>query len=282
MPETQAFSTRRSLWTPPSGTLGGLVAAAYIRAADQSSEAHAWRTRAEAAPPAPSFRAALRGPTVGVIAELKRRSPSKGSINPELHAVERAGEYVAAGAAAVSVLTEPERFGGVMSDLSDVAAAVPAPVLRKDFIVASVQLYEARARGAAAALLIVRALPHDALVELYDIGSSIGLDLLVEVHDEAELSAALDIGAAIIGVNNRDLESLVIQPNTAARIVPLIPRSVVAVAESGMATRADVQRAAAAGADAVLVGSAVSAASDPASAVRALADIRVERDGRPD
>jgi indole-3-glycerol phosphate synthase len=180
------------------------------------------------------------------------------------------------------VLTEPDHFGGSMTDLESVAAAVAVPVLRKDFIVSSVQLFEARARGAAAALLIVRALPHSALIELHDIGVSIGLDLLVEVRDESELAIAIDMGATIIGVNNRNLESLVIDPTTVGRIVPLIPRDIVAVAESGMASPADVERAARAGADAVLVGSYVSAASDPLAAVRSLTGIAVERNARPD
>lgn len=282
MPETQAFSTPRSLWTPPSGTLGGLVAAAYTRAAAQAAESHDWHERAKVAPAVPSFRAALRQPHVAVIAELKRRSPSKGVINPALDAPSRAQSYVEAGASALSVLTEPDRFGGSTSDLSAVAAAVSVPLLRKDFIVASVQLYEARARGASAALLIVRALPQEALVELHDIGSSIGLDLLVEVRDETELARAIDAGAAIIGVNNRNLESLVIDPATAGRIIPLIPRGIVAVAESGMASPADVERAAHAGADAVLIGSYVSAAQDPGAAVRSLTSIPAERDARPD
>lgn len=281
MPETQAFSAPRSVWTPPTGTLGELVAAAYARAAGQSHQEDSWRARAEQGNAVASFRDALLRPTVGVIAEIKRRSPSKGSINPCLDAVAQARSYAGAGAAAISVLTEPDRFGGSVSDLSSVAHAVSVPVLRKDFIVASVQLFEARARGASAALLIVRALPPDALVELHDIGTRIGLDLLVEVRDEGELALALDIGATIVGVNNRNLESLIIDPETIARIVPLIPRGVIAVAESGMSSRADVETAANAGADAVLVGSAVSAAVDPGAAVGSLIGIPVQRNARP-
>jgi indole-3-glycerol phosphate synthase len=219
---------------------------------------------------------------VAVIAEIKRSSPSKGAINPGLEATPRALSYAEAGASAISVLTEPDRFGGSTDDLAAVAAVVPVPVLRKDFIVAPVQLYEARARGASAALLIVRALPRGLLAELHDIGTSIGLDLLVEIRDEAELATALDVGAAIVGVNNRNLESLVIEAGTVERIVPRIPRDIVAVAESGMVTHGDVQRAADSGADAVLVGSAVSAAADPVAAVRSLTDIPVRRDVRPD
>ena len=282
MPETQAFSAPRNVWTRPSGTLGELVAAAYVRAAAQAQEEPSWRARAEVAPAVPSFRDALQQRTVSVIAELKRRSPSKGAINPGLDAASRAQCYAESGAAAISVLTEPDRFGGSTSDLSVVAAAVSVPVLRKDFIVASVQLYEARARGASAALLIVRALPPAALGELHSIGSLIGLDLLVEVRDEVELAVALDVGAAIIGVNNRNLETLLVDPGTVGRIIPLIPRGIAAVAESGMTSRVDVQHAGNAGADAVLIGSAVSAAADPGAAVRSLIGISVERDARPD
>jgi indole-3-glycerol phosphate synthase len=219
---------------------------------------------------------------VAVIAEVKRRSPSKGSINPAIDAVAQAAAYAAAGAAAVSVLTEPEHFGGSTADLEQVAAATSVPVLRKDFIVAAVQLHEARARGASAALLIVRALPQDAFVELFDVGTAIGLDLLVEVRDRTELARAIDVGARVIGVNNRNLETLVIDPETVHRILPLIPRNVVAVAESGMASEADVRGAASAGADAVLVGSFVSGAADPADAVRSLTGIPVRRDVRTD
>jgi indole-3-glycerol phosphate synthase len=282
MPETQDLPTSRQGWTPPTGTLGGLVAAAYVRAAAQGADALSWRKRAEAAPPGPSFRQALRRDQVAVIAEIKRRSPSKGSINPDLDATSQAQAYAAAGASALSVLTEPDRFGGSTEDLSRATAAVAIPVLRKDFVVASVQLYEARARGASAALLIVRALPHTALVELHDIGQSIGLDLLVEIRDEAELEIALDIGASVIGVNNRNLETLEIDPATAMRMIPQIPREVVAVAESGMTSAEDVARAAAAGADAVLVGSFLSGARDPRAAVAPLTRITVERDARRD
>jgi indole-3-glycerol phosphate synthase len=280
MPETQAFSASRSVWTEPSGTLGELVRAASARALADAKHERDWRERAEAAPPAPSLRAALRQSTVGVIAEVKRRSPSKGAINPALNAADQALCYADAGAVAVSVLTEPDWFGGSTTDLSEVASVVSVPVLRKDFIVAPGQLYEARARGASAALLIVRALSHAALAQLHAVGLSVGLELLVEVRDAAELRRALDVGATVIGVNNRNLESLQIDPRTAERILPLLPRTVSAVAESGMATRADVQRAAAAGADAVLIGSAVSAAADPTAVVRSLVDVGVERDAR--
>ncbi|MEO7217324.1 MAG: indole-3-glycerol phosphate synthase TrpC [Gemmatimonadaceae bacterium] len=282
MPETQALSVSGRPWIPPTGTLGGLVAAAYARAAAQGGEASSWREKAESAAAVPSFRKALRRDDIAVIAELKRRSPSKGSINLDLDAAAQAQAYARAGAAALSVLTEPERFGGSTEDLSTVTTLVDIPVLRKDFIVASVQLYEARARGASAALLIVRALPHTALVELHDIGQSIGLDLLVEIRDETELAIALDIGASVIGVNNRNLETLAIDPTTVSRMMPQIPREIIGVAESGMASRSDVAGAAAAGADAVLVGSFVSASADPCAAVKSLTGISVERNARRD
>jgi indole-3-glycerol phosphate synthase len=281
MPETQAFSAPRSRWTPPSGTLGELVQASYSRALALLAHEEALLAAAQLAPPVPSFREALLRPTVGIIAEVKRRSPSKGSINPNLDAVSRARSYADAGAAAVSVLTEPERFGGSIADLRDVARGVPIPVLRKDFIVAPVQLHEARANGAAAALLIARALSMPALPELIEAGMEIGLELLVEVRDATELQRALDAGATIIGVNNRNLESLEIDPGTVGRILPLIPRNVVAIAESGMTSREDVQLAARSGADAVLIGSAVSAAEDADAIVRSLTGVIVGRDARP-
>ncbi|HSU98252.1 MAG TPA: indole-3-glycerol phosphate synthase TrpC [Gemmatimonadaceae bacterium] len=281
MPETQAFSAPRSSWTPPSGTLGELVRASHSRASDLLPQYDALRLAAETAPATVSLRQALLQPTVGVIAEVKRRSPSKGSINPGLDALSKARSYADAGAAAVSVLTEPDRFGGSIADLRSVASGVSVPVLRKDFIVAPVQLYEARANGAAAALLIVRALSDAALSELVEAGSAIGLELLVEVRDAVELERALGAGATVIGVNNRNLESLVIDSGTVERILPLIPRDVVAIAESGMASRADVQRAARAGADAVLIGSAVSAVDDAGEMVRSFTGVVVERDARP-
>ena len=280
MPETQAFSAPRRSWTPPSGTLGELVQASFSRALALLAHEEELLDAARSAPPAPSFREALLRPTVGIIAEVKRRSPSKGSINPNLDALSRASCYAEAGAAAVSVLTEPERFGGSIRDLREVARGVPIPVLRKDFIVAPVQLHEARANGASAALLIARALSMPALPELIEAGTEIGLDLLVEVRDAVELKRALDAGATIIGVNNRNLETLVIDPGTVERILPLIPRHVVAIAESGMASRDDVQRAARAGADAVLIGSAVSAAEDAGALVGLLTGVAVERDAR--
>lgn len=216
---------------------------------------------------------------MALITEVKRRSPSKGAIAPALDAAQQARAYVDGGSAAISVLTEPDHFGGSTSDLLAVRAAVGVPSLKKDFHVEPIQLLEARALGASAALLIARALSPATLRALMDLGRALGLELLVEVRDEAELERALDGNAVMIGVNNRNLESLVIDPTTAERIIPLIPPGIVAVAESGIQTRADVERYAAIGADAVLVGSSISAAGDPASATRALAGVaRTRRD----
>jgi indole-3-glycerol phosphate synthase len=220
-----------------------------------------------------SLESALRARSVGLIAEVKRRSPSKGSIAPGLDAAAQAQAYVAGGAAAISVLTEPSHFGGSTADLRDVRSAVQVPVLKKDFHVRPIQLVEARSLGASAALLIARALAPDRLHEMIDAARRLELEVLVEVRDEAELDRALEYGATIIGVNNRDLETLVIDATTAERLVPRIPSSLVAVAESGVATRADVERYAACGADAVLVGSSISAAADPVQATQALAGV---------
>lgn len=224
-------------------------------------------------PTGPSLESALRTASVGLVAEVKRRSPSKGSIAPTLDAATQARAYVGGGAAAISVLTEPAHFGGTTSDLLGVRSAVQVPVLKKDFHVRPIQLVEARALGASAALLIARALAPDRLREMIDVARRLELEVLVEVRDEAELDRALECGATMIGVNNRDLETLVIDATTAERLVPRIPANLIAVAESGVATRADVERYAACGADAVLVGSSISGAADPVQATRALAGV---------
>ncbi len=236
---------------------------------------HARRSELEAALPAAlpavPFARALRGPKVRVIAEVKRRSPSKGEINAGLDAAAQAAAYQAGGAAAVSVLTEPLQFGGSNADLRGVRARVAIPVLKKDFHVDAVQLLEARTLGAAAALLIARAIPPVGLPVLVAYAASIGLETLVEVRSADELERALGAGAGVIGVNCRDLETLDVDPMVAERLIGRVPADVVAVWESGIGSARDVERAAAAGADAVLVGTVVSAALDPAAAVRALA-----------
>ena len=251
-------------WIAPTGTLGELVEASRERARTPEWPADGTAT------PVPSFIDSLRGPVVAVIAEIKRRSPSKGSINEAIDSAVQAQEYEHGGAAAISVLTEPSRFGGSISDLTSVRQATGLPVLRKDFLLTESQLDEARRAGASAALIIVRAIEPYRLAQLHDHAAGIGLELLFEVRDERELALAIDAGAAAIGVNNRNLETLVIDETTVERILPLIPSSCVAVAESGYRSREDVERAAASGADAVLVGSSLSASADPAAAVRSL------------
>ena len=256
------------------GTLGKIVREAELRAAALDRSLEELERSAAQVPAGPSLQTALQNSSVGLVAEVKRRSPSKGAIAVGLDAVTQAKAYAEGGAAGVSVLTEPAHFGGSVDDLLAVRRAVTIPALKKDFHVAAVQLVEARALGASAALLIARALSPERLAELMRLGRALGLELLVEVRNEAELERSLSEGATMIGVNNRDLETLVIDPDTAMRLIPLIPASVVAIAESGIRTRANVERYAAAGADAVLVGSSLSAALDPLAAVRALTGVR--------
>ncbi len=218
---------------------------------------------AEQAPLPPSFRAALGGGRLALVGEVKRRSPSAGVIRGDLEPRERALAYAAAGAAAISVLTDGPFFGGSLEDLVAVARDVPVPVLRKDFILDELQILEARAAGAAAVLLIVRALEAARLRGLLACARGLGLEPLVEVHTRAELDAALAADAAIIGVNSRDLDTFRIDVAAAWELVGRVPADRIAIAESGMHTVADVERAAAAGADGVLIGTALSAASEP-------------------
>lgn len=222
------------------------------------------------APAAVAFGTALRGPTVRVIAEVKRRSPSKGTINEALDAPAQAASYEAGGAAAISVLTEPAHFGGSNVDLETVRDRVRIPVLKKDFHVDETQLLEARVLGASAALLIVRALAPDRLPALVAAANAIGLETLVEVRSVVELDRALRAGARTVGVNCRNLETLEVDARVAESLMARLPSDVVGIWESGIGGPADVQRAAAAGADAVLVGSSVSGSADPEAAVRAL------------
>jgi indole-3-glycerol phosphate synthase len=266
------------LWTPPVGTLGGIVAEARKRAAELSHSRAELASRARDAALAPPFAPSLLRPNVAVIAEVKRRSPSKGWINAAIAAPDQAAAYEAGGAAAISVLTEPQHFGGSNDDLLAVRERVAIPVLKKDFHVDPVQLLEAKAVGASAALLIARALSPDELRAMVDFAREIGLETLVEIRDEAELERALEARAAIIGINNRNLETLVIDPATSERLLAMIPSHAVAIAESGVQSATDVSRYSRAGADAVLVGSVISAAADPESKVRELAS--VPRSGR--
>jgi indole-3-glycerol phosphate synthase len=255
------------------------VAEARERAALLQSRKSELARAAADAPPPPEFGRALRAAAVQVIAEVKRRSPSKGWINPEITAAEQARAYARGGAAAISVLTEPVHFGGSNEDLEAVRAAVAVPVLKKDFHVHPLQLAEARVLGASAALLIARALSPDELTRMTDTARQLRLEVLIEVRNEDELQRALDAGATVVGINNRNLETLTIDPATSERLLCLVPPSIIAIAESGVSGRADVERVAARGTDAVLVGSAVSAAEDPSVAVASLCGVqRVSRE----
>jgi indole-3-glycerol phosphate synthase len=195
-----------------------------------------------------------------------------------MDAAAQAHAYASAGASAISILTEPEHFAGSTDDLIDARRAVTVPLLKKDFHVAPIQLLEAKAIGASAALLIARALGPTGLREMISSARQLALEVLVEVRDEQELDLALESGAAVVGINNRNLETLAIDPATSERLIGRVPAHVIAIAESGVAQRADVERVACVGADAVLVGSSVSAAADPAEAVRSLTGVpRISR-----
>ncbi|MGC4942872.1 indole-3-glycerol phosphate synthase TrpC [Kribbella sp. DT2] len=217
----------------------------------------------DAKDPMPVF----RGDGIAVIAEVKRSSPSKGALAEITDPAALAGEYEQGGAAAISVLTEKRRFNGSLDDLRAVRGKVDVPVLRKDFVVSSYQLWEARAAGADMVLLIVAALEQEALVSLIERAQSIGLCPLVEVHDEEETRRAVDAGAQLIGVNNRNLKTLEIDRDTFARVAPGIPANLVRVAESGVRGPRDVIEFARAGADVVLVGETLVTGSDPRSSV---------------
>jgi indole-3-glycerol phosphate synthase len=225
------------------------------------------KAKALARPGAKDGARALRGEGVAVIAEVKRSSPSKGALAAIADPAALASDYESGGASVISVLTEQRRFGGSLEDLRDVRARVDIPVLRKDFIVTSYQLWEARAYGADLALLIVAALDQDALVSLVERAESIGLTPLVEVHDELETARALDAGARIVGVNARNLRTLEVDRDTFTRLAPLIPDGVVRVAESGVRGPHDLIAYANSGADAVLVGESLVTGKNPRDAV---------------
>lgn len=220
-------------------------------------------------PPARPFEAAVRIGGPAVIAEIKRASPSAGAI-ARTDPAERARAYEAAGAAAVSVLTEPTRFDGSLADLRAAHLAVRLPVLRKDFLVHPSQVIESRVEGADAVLLIAACLSGAELQALVTAASDLGMGALVETHSRQDLEKALGTDAAVIGVNARDLETLEVDRARALELLAEVPTDRVAVLESGIASRADVERAAAAGARAVLVGEALMRARDPGAALRAL------------
>jgi len=215
-----------------------------------------------------NFRAALNRPTVALIAEVKKASPSKGLLVKDFNPVRIARTYEENGAAAISVLTDEKFFQGSLDDLRAVRAAVRIPILRKEFIIDPHQIYEARAAGADAALLIVMALEDAQLRDLHTLITELGMSALVEVHNEAELERALAVGASLIGVNNRDLRTFQEDLTTTARVAALVPADVTLVAESAIRSVEDVQRMGASGAKAVLVGEGLVKAKDMAAEVR--------------
>jgi indole-3-glycerol phosphate synthase len=228
------------------------------------------RRLAEQAPGPLDAEAPLRRTGLSLIAEVKRASPSRGSLAAIDDPAALAAAYEAGGATAVSVLTEQRRFGGSLADLDAVRAAVRIPVLRKDFMVADYQVWEARAHGADIILLIVAALEQERLVALQELARSLGMTALVEVHDEEEARRAVEAGASVIGVNARNLKTLDVDPETFARLVPLLPDTCVRVAESGVRGPQDAAAYAAQGADAVLVGEALVVGGDPRAAAHDL------------
>jgi indole-3-glycerol phosphate synthase len=227
-----------------------------------------------ALPKPPSFAAALKRPDgkLGVISEIKRRSPSAGAIAENIAATDQALRYQAAGASALSVLTDTKFFGGTLDDLRGVTQLFrekpPAiPCLRKDFMVHPIQVVQAREAGASAILIIVRALTDDDIATLFSSATAAGLDALFEIHNEAELDRSVRHGAKIIGVNNRDLAIFKTDLGLSERLIPKFPRDVIAVSESGIFTGADAARVKACGAHAILVGEALMKAPDPAALI---------------
>jgi indole-3-glycerol phosphate synthase len=217
------------------------------------------------------FAAALRGPGLAVIAEMKRKTPSMGTLAADYRPEVIVADYVSGGAAAVSVLTQEASFGGELEHIAAVRARTELPILRKDFITDPYQVVEARAAGADAMLLIVAALQKSALQHLLRVANEHGLAALVEVHDEAETEAALESGAQIIGVNHRDLRTFEVDIGLTERLRPRIPEDRIVVAESGIRGAADAKRMREAGADAILVGELLMRSSNPAACIQELA-----------
>jgi indole-3-glycerol phosphate synthase len=231
----------------------------------------------------PSFAEALRLPGVAVIAEVKRFSPSKGPIRPDLDVASLVGAYEAGGAAGISVLTEQDHFGGSLDDLREAVSRTRLPILRKDFIIDEYQVHEARALGASAVLLIAALLDDGTIHRLSGLAADLGLDVLLEVHDGREMARALPVEEAVIGVNNRDLRTFAVSLETSLRLAQEVPAGRLLVSESGIRDRADVERLASAGVDAVLVGENLLRRQAVTAAVSSLArpvPVKVRRSGK--
>ncbi len=250
-----------------AGVLAPILAASELRLRAlrrESSEERLWEV-ARAAPPPRSLRESLSAPGVSVIAELKRRSPSAGELRPGLDCSRLAAEFADAGAAALSVLTEPDHFGGSLADLRRARESTQLPVLRKDFVVAREQVLEARASAADAVLLIVRALADGVLGDCLWTCRELGVDALVEVHDQADMDRAAALGAGLIGINNRDLDTLRTDLATTERLAAKAPAGAVLISESGISGPADLERLRSCGVAAVLVGETLMRSPDPAA-----------------
>lgn len=255
-----------------ASTLDDIVAAVreQVEARQQQVPLEALREKAAAAPPVRDAYSVLRRAGVGVIAEIKRASPSAGQLAEIPDPAELAGEYAAGGARCISVLTEPQWFAGSLEDLAAVRAAVEVPVLRKDFVLSSYQVHEARAYGADLVLLIVAVLEQKVLIGLRERIESLGMTALIEVHDEDEADRALEAGARVIGVNARNLRTMAVDRSVFERVAPGLPNHVVKIAESGVRGPHDLIRYASAGADAVLVGEGLVRQKSPRDAVAEL------------
>ena len=258
---------------PRRASLDAILAVTRTRVAALQARAGELERAAQKGPPIRPFPGAP-APTVGVIAEVKRRSPSQGAIREDLDPVAHARAYVRGGAVAISVLTDEVHFGGSIDDLRSIAAAVPAPVLRKDFVIHESQIHEARAAGASAVLLIARVLQLRQMQALARTVRAWNMVPLIEVHAARELDAALAAGPGALGVNARDLDTFVVDLGSAESLIGRVPGGIAVVAESGVETRADVERLAAAGADFVLVGTSVARHADPEKAVRELVGVK--------
>ena len=250
--------------------LNRILTTARERAGEATDQIALYRAGAAAALPVRSLTGALTTPGLAVIAEIKRRSPSRGVINDDIDPSSQARAYVEGGADAISVLTEPEFFDGSMEDLERVRDAVAVPVLRKDFTMAPAQVWEARAGGADAVLLIVAALDQRTLEALLSTSRDVGVDAIVETHSHEEVDRAIAGGARIIGVNNRDLATFTTDLAVAEALSGLLPDNVVTIAESGVSDRRGAARMAHAGYDAILVGEALVRSGDPARLVSIL------------
>ena len=226
--------------------------------------------RVEAAPTVRDAAAALATPGTQVIAEVKRSSPSKGALAQIADPVALASEYEAGGAAVISVLTERRRFSGSNNDLVQVRSEISIPVLRKDFIVTEYQVLETRSLGADLMLLIVASLSDSELRDFYQMATELGMNVLIEVHDESELERAVALSPKIIGVNSRNLKTLEIQSDAFTRLIPMIPTEIIRVAESGISARSEVAAAEAAGAKAILVGETLVKSGNPKATIAEL------------